>query len=371
MPGPLTSVLVKIFARGFYREHGGFLIFLFVNVVSYCFYIQILNDIIPEQSTFFHLLVVLTFISSPGMMVVIFIVWLIYSIKSWTYVTAQLRNPAHQFLHYSITSMSPVQLFKSWFIVQTVISLPIIVYVLFSIITGIIFNHYIIPAVSTCYVLLLFIVSAFLYVNKLNTLQDVYQQPSIIRLTRKWRKPLFILFVCHLADKLKLAYVLTKVLSFSIIVGFNYLIPHEMHDLRSSGLAILVIVVAHTVLIYYSHLFENRYLSFLRNFPYRRSGLLLNFALLYSLLILPEIVWTFFAFQLDVSIGLFLFALSTSILFRMILYVLGTRMAQYVQWIFGLFMIFFIIVMFRLLWPLIFLSLVVSAKIFYRNYYKQ
>jgi hypothetical protein len=34
-------------------------------------------------------------------------------------------------------------------------------------------------------------------------------------------------------------------------------------------------------------------------------------------------------------------------------------------------MIFFIIVMFRLLWPLIFLSLVVSAKIFYRNYYKQ
>jgi hypothetical protein len=45
-------------------------------------------------------------------------------------------------------------------------------------------------------------------------------------------------------------------------------------------------------------------------------------------------------------------------------------MEKYMTWVLGLFMIIFWIVMFRLIWLLVILNLLVGYGIFYANYYK-
>jgi hypothetical protein len=46
MQQPLSNILIKIFARGFYKVNSGLLIFLFVILVSYCFFINTLGDVV-------------------------------------------------------------------------------------------------------------------------------------------------------------------------------------------------------------------------------------------------------------------------------------------------------------------------------------
>src|SRR3990170_2588131 len=134
MVSSLTTVLIKIFVKGFYRVHSGIFLFFFVTVLMYFFFVEVLNQthLPPDQIILYNLMLVLTLISSPVMVALVFIVWLGFTIKSWNYITGQMLIPNNQFLFYSSTSFSKVNQFKSWFIAQLTISLPIVGYGLFS-----------------------------------------------------------------------------------------------------------------------------------------------------------------------------------------------------------------------------------------------
>ena len=107
MPQPLSNILVKVFARGFYKVNSGLLIFMFVILVSYCFFINTLGDVKllpPGKELYYQFFILLNFVNSPAMMLLFFACWLIYTIKSWQYVAGQLRIAHHQFLYYSVLS---------------------------------------------------------------------------------------------------------------------------------------------------------------------------------------------------------------------------------------------------------------------------
>lgn len=85
MLSPVTHALIKIFARGFFRVNSGLLVFLFVMLISYCFFMNTAGDvnlISAEQLTFYHFIIVITFVSSPIMTLIIFVIWLMYTIKA-------------------------------------------------------------------------------------------------------------------------------------------------------------------------------------------------------------------------------------------------------------------------------------------------
>src|SRR5690606_21267979 len=131
-------VLIKIFVRGFYRVHSGVFLFFFVTVLMYFFFIEVLNQthLPPDQIVLYNLILVLTFISSPGMVALVFVVWFGLTVKSWNYVMGQMLIPSNQFLFYSSTSINKVNQFKSWFLTQLTISLPMVGYGIFSFIIG-------------------------------------------------------------------------------------------------------------------------------------------------------------------------------------------------------------------------------------------
>ena len=70
------------------------------------------------------------------------------------------------------------------------------------------------------------------------------------------------------------------------------------------------------------------------------------------------------------AIELLFVGLSTVMLFHCLLYWFGLNMDKYLQWILGLFIVLFWIIMFKLLWILIPLNLSLAYLLFYNNYYK-
>ena len=121
-----ARVLIKIFSWRFYRENSGLLLFSYVSIISYCFFIKTAGVYPPEQSVFYHLMLMMTFIVSPAVMLIVFLLFLLYTIKSWRYVGKQLKHETNQFLYYSFCASSKTKQFGSLFLMQLVILLPLI-----------------------------------------------------------------------------------------------------------------------------------------------------------------------------------------------------------------------------------------------------
>lgn len=371
MFSPLTRILVKIFAHGFYKVHSGLLLFFFVSIALYFLFITVLNEthVPPADRILYNLILVLTIISSPGMMILLFILWLFYTVKSWNYVRGEFLIPHNQFLFYTSTAFSKARQFRSWFIVQLIIFLPFIAYGLFSVVVGIVFQYYVLPWIILLYVLFLASVSALLYVWYSNTLNDPGSSSYLTRILGSWKKPFFSLFLFQAIHQQKITLVITKLLSWAVITAGIFLFPDE-HDFRIAGIITLGITTTHALLVYQSCHFEFTQLSLSRNLPYSRTRLFLDSTIVYLLLTLPENCWLLFHFLPKESIVLLAFHTGTAMLFRGLIYHTGLDIKRFLSWTFYLFILFFLAILFGLLLPVTPVILLISIAIFFKYYYK-
>jgi hypothetical protein len=360
MRSPLTHILLKIFAGGFYRVHAGILFFLFLVLFGL---------VEPSQLIGYHKALMLAFITSPVLMAVVFGIWLLYTFKTWHYIAGQMFALQQQFLFYSSTSYTKQKQLISWFLVQATVLMPVLAYAGCSIAVAVQHHYWLSALAILLYLIILISCGSLFYVRLTNQLIGGSKQSLLIKLTQSWRKPYFSFYVYHVLDKLKVAYVITKALSYLIITGVFLLLADVSHDYRVAGIAVLAIAVAHAILIFEERRFEETYLIFSRNLPYSRFRLFASFLLLYVLLLLPEGIWLFTRFSLVMAIGLFAFGLSVVMLFHSFLYLFGLNMDKYMQWVPGMFVLIFWLIMFKLLWPLIPIISGIGYLIFYNNYY--
>ncbi|MEM1135097.1 MAG: hypothetical protein AAGI07_04610, partial [Bacteroidota bacterium] len=287
------------------------------------------------------------------------------------YVFGQIHLPDNLFLFYSSTALNKFHQFKCWFIIQLIISLPIAFYGVFTLVIGSFFGYYITPLIILLYILLLAVISAFVYVKYISNPIRVKSKSILLRIVNDWQKPFFSLFFYHVLDKLKITFAITKVLSLAVINGGFYFLTGLNNDLRVLGIVTLGIIIAHAFLIYQSYRFESLYLNFSRNFPYSKNILYLNWAVNYLLLTLPENIWHLTAFDFKIGSAFILFNLGTGMLFRSLLYRVALDMKKFLYWVFYLFIFFFLVIMQKLYWLLIPINLLLSIILFYKNYYKQ
>jgi hypothetical protein len=367
---PLDKVLIKIFAKGFFRVNSGMLLFVFVVFVSYCFFIETVGHVSllpPEQLAFYHFIFVRTFISDPLIMLIMFSFWLLYAFKSWRYMISQFSLPNHQFLFYSTTALPKARQVKSWFYVQAVVFLPLVGYWVFALIFGLVFGQYMLPGIILLFILLLTFISALLYTFAANKLIDGTQPAFIIHLATHWPKPYFSLFIYHIFDRVKLGYLLAQLLSLASIVLVSILDVHR--DVRLAGMVMLFIATAHSFIVYQNYLFEETRLSFSRNLPYSRLKRFCYIAFIYLILLLPEYIWFFSAFEASVVAKSLLMGISIPLLYHSLLYKLGPQMNTYLRMVFFLFIAFLLLVLFNGVEIIGLLNVLLAYLLFYRSYY--
>jgi len=324
----------------------------------------------PGQWFNYEKTLMLAFISSPLFMGCVFLVWLLYAVKALLYVSSQISVPNQQFLFYSSNALNTRRQFKTWFIIQGVILLPVIIYGAIAVFAGIWYHYYQQALIIMLYLIALVVSGAIVYSSQVNSLVAGSKQTLMLKMSSRWRKPFFSLFIYYVLNSMKVSYLLTKALSWIIITAVFYLFADVSHDLRVAGIAVLSIVTAHTVLIYRYHNFENTYLAFARNMPYTFVQCFINIGIVYLLLLLPEAIWLFSRFNPVPATTLIVLGLSITLLFHSLIYAIGLTMDKYLQWVLGLFIILFWLVMFNLMWVLSIFCLLISFGIFYRGYYE-
>ena len=361
MQSPLTTIFLKIFARGFYRVHAG--------ILAVGFFV-LFGMVEPGQLINYHKTLMLTLASSPLMMSIVFLCWLIYSIKIWHYVVGQTGAGNQAFLFYSSNAFASGKQFKSWFYTQHVLLLPISVYGTFAAVLGVVHHYYAIPLAIITYLCLLACAGALIYRRAINNLVDGNTQTWLLTLSSKWRKPWFSLFIYNVFDQHKVTWLVTKGLSYVLITGFFLLFADVAHDIRVAGIALLAVVVAHVKLIFEERCFEEKWLSFTRGLPYSRAQLFASFAGVYLILMLPEAIWLFSRFNPLIAFELLLAGISIAMLFHCLLYYIGLDMEKYMLWIFFLFVVIFWMILFKLIWLVAAVNLVVAFGVFWQCYYK-
>lgn len=366
---PLSNLaLRKIFVDGFYRTHAGMLVFVFVMLISYCLFINTLGTVMPDQIDFWQFFFTISLVSNPLILAFYLIASTLYAYKSLKYVLNQLVLPQQEFLYYSFTSSSKKHQFMAWCVVQASIFIPLWCYTLYAIVIGLVFGYYLISIGILIFQLLLILGSAYVCLRESNRLIEASRPYWLIRIGRKWNKPVFLLYTFQVFNRSKLAYIITKMLSWILISSVFVLFSDLEDHFRLLMLITSCIVVAHVVLIYQEKIFNDRYLSFLSNFPFSKAKVLFGFCLNYLVLLLPEMCWIFSRFGVLTSLELVAFAFSAILLFRSLLLLDRIRVKGFLISIFCLFFLFYIGIMFGLGLVLIPLNMIAAWVVFRRNY---
>jgi len=369
MKRPLTRALVKILATGFYRQHTGFLLTLLVLFFSSFFYTKVLNQthLTPAQQQQTALKLVLSSVSEPlGVFLLVGLFWL-YTLKSRHYVAARLQAADVQFLRYSSTALSWGRQVQSWSVVQLVIAIPLLIVGGYALLIGMAYGYWLVPLLIPVYLLALTYWNAAYYTH---LLQAHPLAPAVtanpLAWLRGWPKPLFSLFGYELLAYQRVPYAVTKGSALASMVLLFYVFPDAQADQRLLGLIGLTGALAQVVLLYQAHAFERSYLRFARNFPYAGWQQYGQEVALYSVLLLPEIVWLLIVSPFReglLAVGLLL---SVTLFFRSLLYRLDQRMTPYLRLVFALFMGFLFLDLFGLTHLLIMGNAVAAGVFFYR-----
>jgi hypothetical protein len=371
MLSPLTNILLKIFAAGFYRAHSGMLVFLFGTLISYCFFINTLGSVPSWAFAEWNLVITLSLVSNPFILLVFFLLCFGYAVKSLQYNAAQLTVKTNEFLYYSSSSVNKYQQFKSWFIVQFNIFLPLWIYGFFAAIIGVNYGHYKIPACIVIYLLILTGATTLTCLKLVNGLIDINKKTLVMRLIKGWKKPFFLLYTFFVFNNLKLAYVITKIVSWIFIVGMVSLFSDQKSDIIISATVMLVLITTHSFLIYNEYRFNETSLYFSHNFPYSKNKLFLGFSANYLILMLPELLWFITSYNVIEVVGVVCMGLSILLLFKSLLYWLGLDIKKFLFCVFLFFNIFFLVILYKAIWYLPAVNLLIAYFIFTNNYSNQ
>lgn len=367
----IAHVLIRVFAYRFYKANVGLFLFLFVTVVVSFFFMNVLNEthLAPADRIKYNLIFAISFMSSTHIGIVVFAGWAIYSVRSWSFVLKQTQLPEQQFLKYSITAASKLRQFANWCLVQGVISLPVFVYALFCWVVGLIYHYYLIPVLLAAYGALLILVSGALYVWYTNRLGSDAARWWMTTLTRRWKKPLFSLYLYELVYRQKLTLAMTKLFSWLILTGGMLLFGTLTTDARKGGVIMLLLALGHLVVLYQWQQFENTYLRFLPNLPWPRWKRYVHALLAYLFLILPEIVWLSTQGGGVIAGGLLMLNIAMAMLLRSYLYWRPLSMAKFVTMAFYSFIVMFLVILAGGIWCMMLAVSALSAALFYRRYY--
>ena len=368
MKRPLTRVLLRVVATGFYQEHTGWLISLFLVVFVNFFWTQVPNEshVTHEQLLQNGFRLVIMSVSEPIGVATLLGVCFFYSLKSWHYVAGRLQSADVQFLAYSSNAFGWRQQVTSWSMVQGVILLPIVVLCLYAMVIGVIFHHWLVPVLLPVYLLLLTVSGACYYTRLLNNTVVKPDKLTGLTWTRNWPKPVFSLFLYEVIAKKRITYFVTKIASVASITLLLLTFSDSRTDVRLVGMIGLCCAVGHTVLVFQAGEFELFYLSLMRNLPYGWGRVYGQQVLLYSVLLLPELGWLLQAGRLSTGLIAAGLLLSVTLLLRTLLYWTGQNMTVYMRIVISLFLFLLLANLFGLTGLLALGSALAAGVLLYR-----
>lgn len=299
----MKLILIKIFAKGFYKKYTKAFLLGFCMFFSYCIFIQTAGEFLTETNDFWTMLISLKVATDPIFIGLFWLIAFLYAIVFLKYIRSQLLQEKNSFLHYTLNGMKSRTRRIYWGIVVILGFLPMILYSSYSLFIGYYLANDLKGIYSIIYLSGLVII-AVLYIDhfRIPTMTD--REGLILSYSTKFNKGQLNLLnlYSHINNNLG-TFIASKSLGlFTIFVLASLFdIKDSQNDIRYVIYLALTLACVNSVLLYKDFVFEGQSMTFTLNFP---SSKLKRFLLpipYYLILILPEIVYTAFIFQLPSS----------------------------------------------------------------------
>lgn len=274
------KVYFKSLVNTFYQRHAGMFLVFFI----------LMFGLVPPHNLYsYHQKLLTAFVSDTILRIIVFMFWFLYSLKCIQFVLQQLEKKEHDFL-FEINALSKQQRF---FIAQTTLLLmlaPILVYATIAI-----FYSVYLSLLQTLIQIILFsfllsIFSSFVVNYKIKYRNDVGISKWLSFLSIRFRKPYVVIVLMQVLNDFKIIFSVTKLLSIiCIYIAFAFC-DAGVYDIRVVMLGLLFSMLAHITLLFEIRKFEETQLLYVRNTSQSMFAKWVNYIILVSTLLLPELL---------------------------------------------------------------------------------
>jgi hypothetical protein len=358
----ILNVMIKSLVYPFYKQHLGILLFV---------YFVMFGIVESSQVLYYHQSLIYGMLTSPVFMGVIFLLWFFYHIKIIHFILRLLNQ--NEYLIINLLALLPRKTSFYYFsLVSLLSSLPILIYTLAIFIFG--FNN---QLYSSCLIIFFFLLILTAIVGVILT-KHIYHKhlPSIISIPElpvKFPTGSLGIRLGYLINQEKIAIFLSKLFSIVLI----YFVKETLEtgdDFRIILITWLFALLSHTFLVIKLKSHEDHKLTWTRNLPISTQKILLSYLLLYSILLLPEMILLLGALGRGITLIqfpiLFIFAGGFLTSIHVYLYKPNRNPEYFVHFIIVLFLGSFMLVLSKLIIPLSFILLLASLYYFGKYYYQ-
>lgn len=360
-----SAILNKIFTQRFYIQNTGFFLVFFYLLFGVVNAGNLLN---------YHKALMLGFLGNNTFLLLALLLWTSYALKCAGFMLKTLGSQGYDFLYPTMGSIERSSRRRIWFMLQTAIYMPVLVYAAIALVMAVQRHYYLSASLLVIVNIANCIWPVFLYERKLAKPDVTFFTGYLQRwFNRHFSKPPVLFFLYELFANFPVRIVSTKLFSAGVL-WLTFLIMSQGHyfDLRGLQLGVMVSVLIHMQLMVHHRAFDDTYLNFMENLPIPLFTHYMRQIGVYVLMFLPEmVIITVHAYTKTSVTGLltvFATALSLLVLFRVMLYFPRMNPEIHVRYT----MLTSFIVLFMILgyyeWLAIGLLQAASAMIFFKKY---
>jgi hypothetical protein len=321
----------------------------------------------------FHLSVTRGILNNYFTFILVLFLWLLYANKCEQFFINKLRRPEYSFLS-MLSLMKPGRLYLLLTMIQILFLLPVIIYAMFICIVGIYQHTYLTVGLLIFYLVALCLLGARWYLFQIkNPGLSIEIKTDKIPI-RSSESPYWSIFIRYIGRYKKLLLIGIKIFSCGILYAMVINQTGRQYDWDMFILFYSIGILGHGLLIHQIRDLEETRLRFYRSIPVSLFKRFSQYALLYLVILIPEIITVVLLtpkhLQYSDALLLVFFSYSILLFLQSLLFIQFFPMKLYLKIILGLFLIIFCSVLSStFLWLCVFLFL--SSLLIYRGRYYQ
>lgn len=311
-------------------------------------------------------------VKSPLFLAWIMLLWTIYNVKVILFTQRIIKEKKYEFLHQSIL-FNKTQRLIALVILQTNLLGLSVGYSVYYLFVALINGEFLSFALIIVFDIIMIAVGVLIYENRLHRPNSESNFVSFTsHLSKRFTTPYLLFFIRYLFTKQPVLLLSVKLASWFIVSGMIYLYPTDDYDNRLFSLGGLFVFLIHVVLCQRLFEYEFQQISFVRNLPFSALNRFFRFAVIFAILLIPEIIVFIKDIPQDISwvylISYFLFVLSLILLTLNTLW-LNWQPEKFGNRLFWLSITVLLLVMFKV--PILLMALINYVTSFYilKKYY--
>ena len=361
------TILYKSFIQTFYKQNAGlfaFLVFIMVASVGRANGVGLLE---------YHFTLIRAMLTDNKFLAFVLIAWLLYALKCEQFMASKLQEKNYVFI--AVLNIKPALfVFAHMLQIQLMFFLPVILYATICVWIGITHQWYANTMIVVLFLLIVCLIGAWRY-NRMIRKNGMVRKSPLLKIGFPFLKGLYLRFVLqYIGTRRKMLFLAVKIFSCLLVFGMLLNRAKGESDMSMFLLFYSFGLMGHGVLIYKIRHMEEFSLGFYRGLPVSLSSRLIQFAVLYLILLIPEIIIIvqMTPAHLDYANALLLifFGWGTLLLLNSLLFIQLFKPFTYLKIISVIYLLVFIAILTGLTVPFTICLFLISVYLFYQNYYR-